>query len=205
MDETKETKQDVKTSAGEGGTTSQDKPQTYNQEQVNKAVSDALAKAGRTDKVFSKREAGLKAREDAIAEKERQREAAELEEAKKDPDKLAEYQARKSIADERAELERSKAEHEAEIIAAREAQKEITIWQVASAKNVDPERLKELSEELGLEGKERLERLADEMTAKTGTTIEPDSGITTGAKKDLKSLTADEKLNRGFAEASKKK
>lgn len=213
MGETKQTEQGTPSAkeappGGSEGTTPKETPPTYTQDQVDKAVQAALTKAGRTEKSFSTREATIKAREDALAEKERQKEAAELEEAKKDPDALAAYnakQARKQqeadLKKEREQLERDKAEHEAEIIAAKEAQKEITIWQVASAKKIDPEKLKELSEELNIEVKEKLERLADEIAAKPGGIIDPDSGLTKGATPMPESAKG--KIKAGWAEVHK--
>jgi len=86
------------------------------------------------------------------------------------------------LAQERAQLERDKAEHAAEIQAAREAQKEIIVWQVASAKGIDPMRLKTLSDKFSIEGKEKLEELADEIgSGKTDPQIEVDTGMTTGS------------------------
>ena len=186
MDETTKTTQDVSPakgtpSGGKPGTTSEETPQTYTEEQTQKMVSDALSKAGRAAKSLEQRETDIKTREDAIRAKEETQEAAELEKLKEDPDALAAYKDKKVIKQERAQLERDKAEHAAEIQSAREAQKEITIWQVASAKNIDPMRLKTLSDKFSIEGKEKLEELADEIgSGKTDKQIDVDSGMTTG-------------------------
>lgn len=198
-DETKEIKQDSSqvtedTSGGSKGSTSETKAKTYTEEEVQKVIkkaeSDALSKAGRTATALEKREAAIKAKEDAIAEQERQKDAAELEEAKTDPDKMAVYRAKQTrkqqetdLKKERAELDRDKADHEAEITAVREAQKEITIWQVASAKNIDPMRLKTLSDKFNIEGKENLEELAAEIASgkpEPTTETKVDSGVTSG-------------------------
>jgi hypothetical protein len=191
MDETKKTTQDISpdketSSGGKTGTTSKEEPQTYTQEQAQKMVNDALSQAGRDAKTLEQKANDIKTREEAIRAKEEAEEAAKIEALKNDPDKLAEYQERQSVKKEREQLERDKAEHAAEIQAARETQKEVTIWQVASAKSIDPVRLKKLSEKFGIEGKEKLEELADEIgSGKTNQQIEVDSGVTTGGGKDL--------------------
>ena len=186
MDETTKTKQDIfpekgTSSGGKTGSTSKETPQTYTEEQIRNMVSDALSEAGRDAQTLEKRETSIKAREDAIRAKEDTQEAAELEKLKEDPDALAAYKDKKVIKQERAQLERDKAEHAAEIQAAREAQKEIIVWQVASAKSIDPMRLKTLSDKFSIEGKEKLEELADEIgSGKTDKQIDVDSGMTTG-------------------------
>jgi len=191
MDETKKPTQDVSPaketpSGGKPGTTSKEEPLTYTQEQAQKMVNDALSQAGRDAKSLEQKANDIKAREEAIRAKEEAEEAAKIEALKDDPDKLAEYQERQSVKKEREQLERDKAEHAAEIQAARETQKEVTIWQVASDKSIDPVRLKKLSEKFGIEGKEKLEELADEIgSGKTNQQIEVDSGVTTGGGKDL--------------------
>lgn len=175
--------------SGKEKTTPKETPQTYTEDQVDKTVQAALTKAGRVAKTLEQREIDIKAHEDAVTAKQEALDAAELERVKEDPDALAAYKDKKArkkerddLAQERAQLERDKAEHAAEIQAAREAQKEITIWQVASAKNIDPMRLKTLSDKFSIEGKEKLEELADEIgSGKTDKQIDVDSGMTTGS------------------------
>lgn len=175
--------------SGKEETTPKETPQTYTEDQVDKAVQAALTKAGRVAKTLEQRETDIKAHEDAVTAKQEALDAAELERVKEDPDALAAYKDKKArkkekdeLAQERAQLERDKAEHAAEIQAARDAQKEIIIWQVASAKSVDPMRLKTLSDKFSIEGKEKLEELADEIgSGKTDKQIDVDSGMTTGS------------------------
>ena len=61
--------------------------------------------------------------------------------------------------------------------------------------------------ELGLSDVEQLEKIADKMGGTTpAASTEPDNATTSGSrKKQLSDMSADEKLNAGFAEASKKK
>jgi len=191
MDETKEAKRDSlqsgKAPTGEGGTTPT--PEVYTKAQLEEAIQKDRIQRGRDTKTLEQRDSAIKAREEAIKAKEEAQESAELEKVKEDPDALAAYKDKKArkkerdeLAEERAQLERDKAEHAAEIQAAREAQKEITIWQVASAKNIDPMRLKALSDKFSIEGKEKLEELADEIgSGKTDKQIDVDSGMTAGS------------------------
>jgi DNA repair exonuclease SbcCD ATPase subunit len=208
-DETKETTQDTSPeketpSGGKPGTTSEPEAKTYTEEEKQKAISDALAKAGREAKALADKEAALNARQEAIDAKqaeideaERRKEAAEFEAAKGDPELLRAYQdkqaSKKELADilkqkadlkkEREVLDRDKADHEAEINEAKEAQHEILVWQVASDKGIDPVRLKNLSVKFKIEGKEQLEELADEIASgkpETPNPLKVDSGVTTG-------------------------
>ena len=211
MDETKETQENSlpkgKASEGSEGTTP--KPEVYTKAQLDEAIQKDRIQRGRDAKTLEQRVNDIKAREGAIAKWQADRDAAELAEAQKDPDKLAAYQQkqadrqRRTSLDEReAAIAKREAEHEAEITAAREAQKEIVIWQIASAKNIDPMRLKTLSEKLSIEGKERLEVLADEIgSGKTDKQISVDSGVTTGGK--ALPDTAKGKIKAGWEEIHK--
>ena len=221
MDETKDTKglsseTPGQASKGSEGNTPEKEAKTYNQDEVNKAVSDALAKAGRTDKNLTGRETAIKAREDAIKAEQERRDAAELAEVQKDPDKLAEYQSkqverqRTKKQDERdAAQDKREAEYDGKIQAAEEAQKEITIWQVASAKNIDPVRLKTLSEKFNVEGKEKLEALADEIASGTAESPEKklkvDSGVTSGGKRSSEGKPARQVFADYFRDEEKKR
>ena len=220
MDKIKETREDSPQSLGkapEGSeeTTPKADAKTYTEKDMEKALQADRIKRGRDDKSLSNRETAIKTREDAIAESERQREAAELEEAKNDPDKLAVYQSRQAERqrtkkqDERdADQDKREAEHEAEITAAKEAQKEITIWQVASAKNIDLVRLKDLSEKFNVEGKEKLEELADEIASGNSETSEKkktvDSLVTSGGKASSEGKTSRQIYADNFRDKDKK-
>jgi len=221
MNETKKTKQDISqdetSSAGEIGITSEPKAKTYTESEIQKAVSDALAKAGRDAKSLEAKAAQLKADQEAIeaqksqiAEIQRQIDEAELEAARGDPVRLREIQAKKSVKTQLAEIEkqkaelrkqqaeidRSKAEHESEVRAVRETNKEITIWQIATAKGVDPMRLKTLSEKFNIEEKEKLEELAGEIASgkpqdeSPKKKITPDSLVTSGNRQSQEGKTA---------------
>jgi len=225
MDEIKGTQQNSpqdkgKASEGSEETTPKAEAKTYTDQEIEeikaKAAQNARVAAGRDAKSLEQREAAVKAREDANKAEQERRDAAELAEAQKDPDKLAVYQSEQAARqrtkkqDERdAAQDKREAEHEAEVKAAREAQKEITIWQIASAKGVDPVRLKALSEKFNIEGKEQLEELAgeiasgkpqDETPEKKST---PDSLVTSGNKGSQEGKTARQIYADTFREEKK--
>ena len=205
MDETKKAPQD-KSSLKDGqpsgetkGITSETENLTYTQEQLNEAItnakSDALATAGRTATALEKREAAIKAREDAAKAEQERRDAAELAEAQKDPDRLAEYQSkqaerqRKKEQDDRdAAQDKREAEYDAKIEAAEKSEaehnKEILIFEIASAKNIDPMNLKNLAEKFNVEGKEKLEEMATEIAAGKFKGFEADNAMTKGGTGD---------------------
>lgn len=200
-------------SSEENQGTSTKEAKTYSEEEVQKAVNDALAAKGRDAKSLTDKEAEINARQEAINAKqaeidewERQRDAAELEAAKGDPVKLREYQRkqvqkqeRASVEAEKAELRRQreafnrdKAEHEAELNAARGAQMEIKLWQIGEKYGVDPVVLKELN----LPNVEQAEAVAKRLSKKeqrppegeteaTKETKTFDSGLTSGNRGTL--------------------
>ena len=211
MDETNKTPQDPlqepgQASKGSEGTTSKKEAKTYTEEEKQRAVSDALATAGRDAKALANQKADLDARQEAINakqaeidEQERQRDAAELEAARGNPELMRVYEDKKSqkrvsasieaqradIKKQRETLDHDKAEHEAEIKAAKETQREIVIWGVASAKNIDPVRLKNLSVKFNIESKEQVEALAEEIAsgkAEPTEPLTPDSNVTSGGQ-----------------------
>lgn len=157
MDETNKAPQDAKTSASSAGSTSE-QPRTYTEDEYQKALSDALAKAGRTAKDIEGRETAVKAKEEAIAQKEKE---------------------------------------------IHQTNWEIDLFNVAHESGITPEELKETCKELNITTIEQAKTLAQRLTRK-GQTGKPDSLVTHGAKPSPSSLTADQKLERGFADLKKK-
>jgi len=199
MDETKDTKglpsvNTEKAPGGSEGTTPKEtEAKTYTESEVEKALQADRIKRGRDDKSFEQRETAVKAKEDAIAEQERQRDAAELAEAQKDPDKLAVYQSKqterqraRSLDERETNLARDKAEHEAEIKAARETQLEIEIWRIAETEGVDPAELKDTMNDLNLTTVEQAQSVAKRLNKKPEETTDKktthDSLVTSGGK-----------------------
>mgnify|MGYP001610250318 CR=1 FL=1 len=159
-------------------------PETLAQE---KAVSDALAAAGRTAKAFESRETALKAREQAIKdaevkaeERQKQKDAEELEAATDDAERSViqrKQQLRvKEIAfrQKEEEHERKVAEHQAEIDAARATRFETEVWEIAAKHGVDAVWLKGL----GISDMKQLDLIAKGASTQKG--IVPDSGRTMG-------------------------
>jgi len=182
-------------------------PETFNKETQAKAVSDALATAGRDAKALDVRGKGLEAREtalkaekDKIAQWQTARDAEELEAAGGDQEALTQIQRKKALRDkenklseERSTLEKDKLEHKAKIEAAEETEREIVIWEIAQKQGVDASKLKELCTELNLQTKEQIERVAKEMgegKAPPKLPLTPDPGETRGGGKDLSGMSS---------------
>lgn len=179
---------------GREETTPNVEAKTYTEKDIDKAVHAAVSQAGRDAKSFELREQALTKREEALKQKEAEKEAAELAEAQKDPANLAVYQskqAEKQRAKSWGEREADLTRREADINAAQKAKeaedKEVIIWRIAKDKGVDEVRLMALSEKFNIEGKENLEELAGEIAS--GKPKEPvkktDSLLTSGGGKDL--------------------
>lgn len=216
MDETenqKDTSQTTgDTSGGEKGT-SEPKPETYTKETQAKAVSDALATAGREAKSLETRGKDLNAREEAIkAERakitqwQKERDDVELESVRDDPEKLSLFQKTQALREkgeqlesDRATLEKDKLEHSARIQVAEQTEREIAIWEIAKEYGVDPMALKELN----ITDVEQLKRVAKAMgtgKAPPKAPITPDSGMTEGG---VPQLSPREKMVKGFEQEQK--
>lgn len=167
-------------SAGKEGTPS---PQanTYSEADVQKAINDALSKAGRTAKDYEAREAAIKASQQAIATQvqelqqwQKDREAEELAAARGDPVKLRQYQlnqTEKARKKELAEREAALATRDNEIKQREEAvtQKgkvyeerdlDDSLWEISARTGVSQVVLKDTMKDLGLSTAEQAENLA---------------------------------------------
>jgi len=109
MDETKGT-QDKSSEETKG--TSEKNEETFTKSQRDKAVSDALAAAGRTAKSLEKREDALKKAGEKVERLERERYEADKLEAKDDNDKLDAIERGRKDRERKAELLRREAELE---------------------------------------------------------------------------------------------
>jgi len=223
MDETKDplqgTPQGTGNSSGAGdGITSKDSG-TYTKESQDKAVNDALAHAGRDAKGFSERETAVQAREDAakayeekVAQAQRDKDAAELEAARNDPDKLSALQRRQharaeadELAREKADLARSKAEHEDALKALKQSGILENANRLAKEHDVDPS----LLVEFGGDNLETMEKLAKKLASNAGNKppdpLHPDSSVTTGGGKDLSGKSPLELAHAAYTENQGKK
>lgn len=203
MDETKRTDQDIspekETPPGGSEGTTPEEAKTYTEEEYQKALQADRIQRGRDakslelkEKSLTDKEAAVNKRQADLDEQEKQRDDAEFKAIKDNPEAVDWYNKNKTLKEERKglqkekeDLAKEKAEHAALIEAAKESQKEINIWQVASAKGIDPMRLKALSEKFNVEGKEKLEELAGEITSgktETDESRKTDSLLTSGPK-----------------------
>ena len=175
--------------------TSEKTPETYTKEQVEKLVSDSLAKAGRDAKSLTVKESALKDAEKAIeAERQRiakwqaDREKEELEAVKDDPEALTLFQRKKALreadaklAEERAAFEEEKATYAERLTAAEETDREILIFEIAGEK-IEPDKLKGLCDKINARTREEIQAVVDAIAGeiKPGLIIKPDSGATIG-------------------------
>ena len=214
LDETKNQKdssQAEDASKGKGGTSGNKEPETFTTEQMaesnQKAVSDALAKAGRTAQAFERREQATKAAEDRATEARVERRRVELEANRDNVEALTDAKARHKLEDATAELARVKLELEAEKEKGTQTEKdtaetnlETTVWGLAQKHNVDAEKLKSLSKFTDGSAK-AIEALAKELP-KTGDTKKMlvDSGKIIGSGE----ITEQAKLDKLYPSMAKK-
>ena len=199
-DETKTTQTDTldESSKGKDGSTST--PQTFDQKTQKKAVSDALAIAGRTSKVLDDRKVSQDAREQKIKDSEakegeriKARDAKELEDAKDDPEKLTIVQRNQkarnreiAVKIREEEAKALEAKNKTEIEAARATRFETDVWEIATKHKVDPAQLKEI----GITDLKQLEGVAKVMSS--AVPFIPDSGkdVGSGEKTEQQMLDA---------------
>jgi hypothetical protein len=231
MDESKNAVKDAPQATGQPseskeGSTSTGATKTHTDADIQKAISDALAKAGREAKALEAREQKLKdieTREKALIQQEeaaqKARDEAELTAILDDPDKLSVYQYRKKVKEaeevlktEKAKFEAEKASHQEELTFARKVKRSTVMGEIAGEfKDSDPEELEKMADTLGIGSEpEKIRALASVKWAKLDTKTEetsevkPDSGVTNGGN-DTSKLSAEEKFNRGLEQERKRK
>lgn len=162
------------TSGNDGGSTSQ-KTQTFTKSDVEKAVSDALAKAGRTAKDIEKREAEINKRLAAFDDWQKRQEEAEEEAVRGDAGKMADLQAKRKsreearrIAEEKAALEREKAEHAEKLTRAEQLEQKISVLEAAQKHGLDATVLKEKCEKFGFKTEQQINDFAAELASSAG-------------------------------------
>ncbi len=190
MDEIK-AKQDssVKDSSVKVDDSTLKEPQTFTEEQVTtatqKAVSDALAAAGRTAKTFEAREQTIKVEKERVAQERKERDEAELESYKDDPEKLSatrERQKRREaevkLADSERELENERERNKEVQEASTARTKEQNAHEIATRLNVDKKTLLKFTDG----SKEVMEELANSLPPKgEKKVVTADSSKTSGA------------------------
>ena len=178
---------------------------TYTEAEVLKIKSDALSKAGRDAQSTDARETALKAREDAQALRDREKDEEDYEKARGNPEALSALQkekaaklSSKTIKDERDALEREKVTLQVERDATNAVKRDIGIIELAEKYKVDTTVLKDL--DLDLEHTEKVaQRLTTLSPEQLGVKQAPvpkkrDSGVTIGSGGNLTGLTPKETL-----------
>ena len=203
MDETKDTQGNPLPLSGQapesdGGTTPP--PKTYTEDEVEKRIHQDRVARGREEKPIKEREAVVKGREEAAAEREAaieaaraRQDAAEFEAARYDPDKLRAYQAnqadrartleaqtkerQKQEADKQreADLDRREAELKPREDADREHQTEFRILTIARENKIDPGTLADYVTELKLTTVEQVTALAKRLASGQAKPGEPEA------------------------------
>lgn len=156
MDEPKGT-QDVKTS--EETKVTSETPPTFTLEQAtareSKAVSDALATAGRTAKTLEAREVTIKAREERAAQAQKDKDELELEDAREDKEKLTAVETRQAARALKSEL----ADAKTELAIVKEKNTEA---QEADAKHTKERNAREVATRLGVDAKTLIKYATDD-------------------------------------------
>lgn len=199
VDETKKTEGDAlpkegQPSSGETGTTSQKTPETFDKGQVEKAVSDALAKAGREAKALEaqkdevnrllesakrmQEDQAERAAETRSADFERRRETsrddvAELKRIDRE-EKAAERDDK--LAKRERELDAREAESKPQIEELAKSTKERNAREIATRHSVVMEDLIEFTDG----SLKAMEALATKLSKTEESTLDPDSGRTVG-------------------------
>ncbi|MBA7475971.1 hypothetical protein ES707_11346 [subsurface metagenome] len=174
-------------------------PRTYTEEEYQGALSNELAKKGRTDTILNKRKEDLDKRAEALTEKEtvakkksEKEEAAAISAAEEAGDKplvsalTVQKQNRldrQKVDDDKAELETSKAAHAEEIRESEQIRLEVFVWRAAQGVKVNPTKLmaqcKDL--ELSIADKDKIQKVAQNMAAEEPPpTLQPDPSLTLG-------------------------
>jgi len=196
------------TSTGDKGT-SEKTPETFTREQVDtvsqKAVSDALSKAGRTATAFEKREVAVKATEDRIAQERKDKDQAELDAVKDDHEARSAIEERHKHRDTKSQLAKVTQELEDEKERGKQrdedtvkSTKERNAREIATRLEVDASQLLKFTDG----SSEAMEELA-KVLPKLGTIppIKLDSGKTTGGGDAPTSAKG--KISAGWAELHK--
>jgi hypothetical protein len=215
----KQTSNSATPSTPQTGSTSQETPKTFTESDMQKAVSDALAKAGRDAKALTEQRALLdkektehSAWQTEREKAQREKEDAALDEATKDaPEQkatLKQYreklrEERRKLDEDRVAFEQERTAHSGDIETAKQTRFEIDVFDAAKAAGVDAQSLKDAATDLSITGQPAIEKLAARMPKKATAQEHVDSGKTVWGE-DLSKLSAAEKYQRGRDKEIKK-
>jgi len=203
-------------------------PTSYNPEQANKLVSDALSKQGREHKaeiivVTSERDTAktqLTSRDGEITDLTGERDdlKAKIDDlASEDPTRFNLVKRESALTvqvnqlrTDRRTLEADKATHATAKKLTDDTLREITVMDVATGKKDasgkaigNPEQLKEVCEKIGATTEEQIQTVADTLWPEAVTTVAAQlkilPGGTLGGKESLSNLSPEEKVRRGLA------
>ena len=202
MDETDKTQKDSPqtepTSEGSEGTTSGGVPETYTKEQVQKLISDERAQAGRkvaeatkaadkAAKVLEGVEQRAKDAEEALARIREEKDEAELQVARDNPDALNTFQVKKTLRTKETELKRKEQELSKRELEAREAlevvnefRKEQKATEIGVQYGVDASILLAITDGSPEKMEAAAKALSQGKTKKETPAMKPDSGLTSG-------------------------
>ena len=196
-----------KQDASKGKQETSKETQTFTKESQAKAVSDALATAGRTAKAIKTREDVLQTKEQRIKDsetkaetKQKERDEAELEAAEGDKDERSRIKRKQALRigeltlkQEREKFESEKAEQQVGIDAAKATQAEIKVFDIATKYGLNADILKDLSTD-----PEQLEKIAKAMSTKEGTGPDPQRTLGGGE------TTEQQRLDKLYPKMAKK-
>ncbi len=180
---------------------------TIAKEATEKAVSDALSAAGRTDEVLKAREQAVKAAEEKAEERRKVRDAKELEDASEEDRPLIQRKqslrtAEIAVKQREEAADRKEAANQVVVEAARVTEFNTDVFNVATEHGIKADKLKELSADLGITSLNLLQKLAKSISSKEA--FRPDGGETLGGGEDTSNLSPREKIDKGNEEAKKK-
>ena len=212
----KTTPQTVSSTASQGKNETPANAGTFTQKDIDDAVNKAKSQFGRAEAEFNRKIKDIEFRESKLSEWEKTKEAAELEEAKGNPEKLNVLQERKSLRQLKAELETEKqqllaekAQHSERLSKVERWEREQEITSIAKEVNGDAATLMAKADEFGISGSDKIKALAKTLWPVTTTqTKNPNpanvfNGKTNGGGGDLKGLSARQLLKMGVEQKIK--
>lgn len=211
------TPQTVSSTASQGKNETPANAGTFTQKDIDDAVNKAKSQYGRAEAEFNRKIKEVESRESKLAEWEKTKEAAELEEAKGNPEKLNVLQERKSLRQLKAELEAEKqqllaekAQHSERLSKVEKWEREQSIASIAKEVNGDTAILMAKADELGLSDTDKIKALARTLWQGTSQTQPKNpnpanvfNGKTNGGGSDLKGLSARQLLKLGVEQKLK--
>lgn len=202
-------------------------PATHSEEEMQKAVSDALAKQGREHKaeitlITSERDTlkgQIETKDSELTDiaEERKGLKEQIDDlTSDDPEKFNLVKKERDLRErestlkaEKRTLEADKLTQQATVKQASDTLREVAIWEIAAEfEGGDPVKLKELCDKFEVSSKEKIQAAAEAMWPKKPAPVTPpitsDSGLTSGGGTNIDSLNPEEKIRYGLTHPAKK-